>query len=345
MSVIRADSSLKIPNMFLSNLKLSAIACHGRAHPDGTNATFDARGGTIGRSADSTLTLPDDDAIDERHAAVRASADGWQFVTLSATTRVAVNGRVIAAGEQTRLQSGDVVMIGAYVLLAASGEPVTAQTAPETSHASPWDFSVRAPLDLTDASRAWPERPSADTPEPFPSMSAAFAPSNDPLDPTGATTGLDDLLDTPVDPLALFGAPRQPWSHADGLDDAALFDDLPSIAIDAPVPPQPRPQPPTAFAPPSLDFGRASIITEPAMQCVVRVGVPQYGGLRNVKAAPAQTQPDVTNHDPALARLAHAFLDGAGVAADAPAQAGVTVEFMHALGTFTRALRQSRESS
>ncbi|MEA3082859.1 MAG: hypothetical protein QOC89_556 [Paraburkholderia sp.] len=203
--------------MLQPSLKLTILASHGKALASGACASFDAQGGNIGSAADSTLRLPDDETVAGRHAAIRAQYGAWCLVNIGGHAALTVNGKPIAAGEEIRLQSGDIVNIGSYVLQATETLPPA------------WDFQMRGP---SGAIRQDPNLPRPDNA----AESARFA--TPPLDPLvfGRLDGqsaseppsaeLDGLLDTPVDPLALFGAPRHGWNNATEAHSSDLFADL-----------------------------------------------------------------------------------------------------------------------
>lgn len=255
--------------MLPSSLKLTIVACHGKALANGTGAVFDVPGGTIGSDAGNTLLLSDNEGIvARRHAAVRAKADGWQLFNTSENTAITVNGKLLAPGEQTGLQAGDIVNIGPYVLQVAAGALLPTWNLPSVS-ADP--TFKETPHNLA---------PDADASNPPHKATLATSYRGDPLAAIDPSTTLDDLLDTPLDPLALFGTPTRGWSGS-GWDDPAwseasasgLLADLvsraPSEAFDTPHP------------------GRAS-------GHAIRDDVPEFLGHLRLKIAP---QPEVSAPD------------------------------------------------
>ncbi|MFL9905127.1 FHA domain-containing protein [Paraburkholderia sp. RL17-337-BIB-A] len=376
--------------MLQPSLKLTILASHGQALASGACASFVPQGGNIGRAADSTLRLPDDDTVAERHAVIRAQYGAWCLLNIGGPAALTVNGKPIAAGQEIRLQSGDIVNIGSYVLQATETLPPA------------WDFQISRP------SGAIPQDPNLPRPDIADGKSARFA--TPPMEPLvfGRLDGqsaseppsveLDGLLDTPVDPLALFGAPRQGWENpteghssdlfadlaggraasgfeatpTDGLHGFALRDDAPEhgaplrLRIANAQTPRPSDSTPapiaTAMAATHAAYGESAPATERAAQAAV----PQYGEHSQVKAAlrhgglirvscantpvslndAPQEQPqerqsgsrDATTS--ALLALSEAFLDGAGIHPDRHIEAGLTPEFMRALGAIARALRE-----
>jgi len=86
-------------------------------HP--LSAIFQAPGGTLGRSADNHLTLPDGDrGICRVQAAVRISDDACYLVNLSGMGSVSINGRTITRDQEVPLSPGDELAIGPYTLRA-----------------------------------------------------------------------------------------------------------------------------------------------------------------------------------------------------------------------------------
>ncbi|MFL9917410.1 FHA domain-containing protein [Paraburkholderia fungorum] len=375
--------------MLQPSLKLTILASHGQALAGGACASFAPQGGNIGRAADSTLRLPDDDTVAERHAVIRAQYGAWCLLNIGGRAALTVNGKPIAAGQEIRLQSGDIVSIGSYVLQATETVPPA------------WDFQMSRPLG------AIPQDPNLPRPDIAGGESGRLAtPPMEPLvfgrldgqsasEPPSAE--LDGLLDMPVDPLALFGAPRHGWNHpteanssdlfadlaggqaasgfeatpTDGLHGFALRDDAPEHSAplrlkianaQTPGPSDSTPAPiAAAMAAAHATFGESA----PATERAAKVAVPQYGEHSQVKAAlrhgglirvscantpvslndaaqePQEPQPgsrDATTS--ALLALSEAFLDGAGIHPDRHVEAGLTPEFMRALGAIARALRE-----
>lgn len=294
--------------MLQPSLKLTILASHGKALAGGACASFDAQGGNIGCAADSTLRLPDDDTVAGRHAVIRAQYGAWCLLNIGGHAALTVNGKPIAAGQEIRLQSGDIVTIGSYVLQATETLPPA------------WDFQMRRP------SGAIPQEPNLPRPDNA-AESASFA--TPPLEPLvfGRLDGqsaseppsaeLDGLLDTPVDPLALFGAPRQDWNipaeanssdlfadlmggraassfkaaPTDGLHGFALRDDAPEhsaplrLKIADAQTPGASDSTPATIATAMTAAHPASGESAPATERAAKVAVPQYGEHSQVKAA------------------------------------------------------------
>ena len=81
---------------------------------------FDERGGTLGRSDDATLTLPDPERLISRIQAQVLHRDKHYWLeNLSAASAVLHNGRPLSTGMRVILSEGDELRIGEYVLQAA----------------------------------------------------------------------------------------------------------------------------------------------------------------------------------------------------------------------------------
>ncbi|EHK62814.1 FHA domain-containing protein [Achromobacter arsenitoxydans] len=101
------------------------------------HAEFAAPGGTVGRSPDNQLALPDPTrTICRVQAAIRLNdADAAFLENLSAMSVVSVNGRVVPSGQEVPINPGDELEIGAYRLRAEAGigpaEPPHPAAAPD----------------------------------------------------------------------------------------------------------------------------------------------------------------------------------------------------------------------
>ena len=70
---------------------------------------------TIGRKEGNTIRLTERN-VSRRHARLEKAGGAYQIVDLNSYNGVKINGRRIEAETQTRLQPGDQVTIGDYVL-------------------------------------------------------------------------------------------------------------------------------------------------------------------------------------------------------------------------------------
>ncbi|KQW59530.1 type VI secretion system-associated FHA domain protein TagH [Variovorax sp. Root411] len=123
----------------------------GRPVAAGPSALLAAPGGTIGRSPDNHLVLPDEQRqISRLQATVRFDDDGVAVLrNMSAVLPISVNGRSLAHEQEARVADGDRVAIGSYVLEAAS--PLRAPpVAPPVTAAAPVQplqpLSIAAPM-------------------------------------------------------------------------------------------------------------------------------------------------------------------------------------------------------
>src|ERR1700736_3967101 len=90
---------------------------------------FDERGGTLGRSDDATLTLPDPERLISRiQAQVLHRDEHYWLENLSAASAVLHNGRPVSTGMRVILNEGDELRIGGYALQAAFEDEATSAT-------------------------------------------------------------------------------------------------------------------------------------------------------------------------------------------------------------------------
>jgi len=102
-------------------LRLRIISEHRRLLGERSTVTFGAAGGLIGRSADNDWVLPDPQRFVSAHHARIAYRGGHYFLEDISTNGTFVNDdeRPLAKVGAYRLQSGDVLRIGEYQLVAA----------------------------------------------------------------------------------------------------------------------------------------------------------------------------------------------------------------------------------
>ncbi|ASL44488.1 hypothetical protein bAD24_I13475 [Burkholderia sp. AD24] len=361
------------------SLQLMIVACHGKALPNDPGTVFDAAGGSIGRSSDNTLVLPDVDdggsAVARRHASISAHGDGWQLRNTSEHAAIAVNGKLVEPGGEIELRAGDIVNIGAYVLRAAAypALPVRhlADGATPTDAHSGVGVGVGVGANPGPGAAADSARNGNAAPNPLylTTPSPGLVDDDRPFGP-GTSSSLHDLLDTPLDPLALFDAPATKWSNTQWSDTNVpdLFADLVAAPPGAFDTSRTHSAPGHAIRDQVAEFDghlRLKIATPlaengqhgagaqradyadafnrlyDASACVVRVAVPNYGGKTHLPIDPSLTSTSAEGKaSGSAAALAQAFLDGAGVPCNATAEAGLTPEFMHTLGTLVRTLKQ-----
>src|SRR5882724_2410772 len=90
---------------------------------------FDERGGTLGRSDDATLTLPDPERMISRLQAQVLYADKRYWIeNVSAASPILHNGRALSTGMRVGLSAGDELRIGGYALQVAFESDDTSAT-------------------------------------------------------------------------------------------------------------------------------------------------------------------------------------------------------------------------
>ncbi|BEP45503.1 type VI secretion system-associated FHA domain protein TagH [Variovorax sp. V15] len=198
-------------------MRWTVIEHAGRPVATGPSALLAAPGGTIGRSPDNNLVLPDEQRqISRLQATVRFDDDGAAVLrNMSAVLPISVNGRPLAHEQESRVADGDRVTIGSYVLEASSAQ-----------HAA---------------------RPVAPPPPPFPPPPAA-APAQYMPPPPMAAPPISAA--GPIDALLPSSGASDVFADLFGEGALPIGDTQPTVAM--PSPPRqavPAPPPPAAFAP------------------------------------------------------------------------------------------------
>jgi FHA domain-containing protein len=202
-------------------MRWTVIEHAGRPVTAGPSALLAAPGGTIGRSPDNHLVLPDEQRqISRLQATVRFDEDGVAVLrNMSAVLPISVNGRTLAHEQESRVADGDHVAIGSYLLEAAS--------------------ALRAAAPAMAAVPPPPPPPSQPPPPPAPASMPTLSPvASDAHAHAMPANSLGALL--PASPASdvfsdLFGAGALP-----------IGDTQPTIAVPPPVQAAP---PPPAFTP------------------------------------------------------------------------------------------------
>jgi FHA domain-containing protein len=132
-------------------MRWTVIEHAGRPVTVGPSALLAAPGGTIGRSPDNHLVLPDEQRqISRLQATVRFDEDGVAVLrNMSAVLPISVNGHTLAHEQEARVADGDRVAIGSYVLEAASAQraaPVAAAVQPPPPPSPPPLQSMQPPM-------------------------------------------------------------------------------------------------------------------------------------------------------------------------------------------------------
>ncbi len=98
-------------------LKITVTSHDAKPLPQALAAEFGANGGTIGRAPGSTLLLPDPDRVISRTHAYVTYRDGAYLVRDHGTVvPVIINARTLGNGREGRIDAGDEIRIGKYVL-------------------------------------------------------------------------------------------------------------------------------------------------------------------------------------------------------------------------------------
>src|SRR5688572_8809916 len=221
-------------------MRWTVIEHGGTPVASGPSALLAAPGGTIGRSPDNHLVLPDEQRqISRLQATVRFDDEGAAVVrNMSAVLPISVNGRTLRHEEESRVAEGDRVTIGSYVLEAANAK----QAAPPAIAEAP----------ITEPLSEHPVAPITEPPPVLP-VSAAPSPSISALLPT-ASPASDVFAD-------LFGEGALPLG--DALPETTVA--MPTFAptpVNAP-PPAPLPAPPPPPPPPPFSSAAAAAPTAP----------------------------------------------------------------------------------
>jgi FHA domain-containing protein len=210
-------------------LILRVVAQFGQPLAAPLEGRFERGGGTIGRSPDCTMVLPDPGKHISRQQARVDWVDGAFLLTcLGSASSLIVNGAELATGQSVRLQPGDTLLIAQYevaVDVAAAPSPPAPAGGPRPAAAPPGgataamildDFDPFAPFD-EEASKAPAQGAQALGLQPF---DAAPAPSAAAPGRGAARGGAVD------DPLAALGGAQgavMDSSRRDGESIDALF--------------------------------------------------------------------------------------------------------------------------
>ncbi len=209
-------------------LTLRAVALNNQPIRQPITAHFDSNGGTIGRTEQNTLTLPDPDRhISRQQATISVTASGYAIRNTGSANPLFVRDRTLVRGDSATLALGDELRIGGYRLVVIDDDADDSAAHAVTRPFSVADFAPSKdrgldssfPIDplslLTDrrpdsaakpatADAAGPAAAEADTvvPEPHPAgqpTNAAVAAATAAAAPRGSTEqALDRALDAAV---------------------------------------------------------------------------------------------------------------------------------------------------
>ncbi|WP_447740128.1 type VI secretion system-associated FHA domain protein TagH [Variovorax boronicumulans] len=165
-------------------MRWTVIEHGGMPVASGASALLAAPGGTIGRSPDNHLVLPDEHRqISRLQATVRFDDDGAAVVrNMSAVLPISVNGRTLRHEEESRVALGDRVTIGSYVLEAASASQAPPPAIAEAPITEPLTEPPAAPITEPSLSQLVSAPPVASSLASAPSISALLptaAPASD----------------------------------------------------------------------------------------------------------------------------------------------------------------------
>jgi len=228
-------------------LTLRALSLNDRPLTQPITAHFDDKGGSIGRSDNNTLALPDPERhISRQHAEIKKTGDGFQIKNVGSANPITVRDESLARGESTSIGHQDQVRIGGYLLEVIEEDDragtvvegraalVASPAMPRPSSATPAPprmTSGRSPAGLDLAAPLSPSNPFADllgdvAPSPAQRSSKSPAP----------TRAADPFMDAPPAGVpsssGAWGAPPKPPGPA------LLPDDFDPFAT-APRPPAP----------------------------------------------------------------------------------------------------------
>jgi predicted component of type VI protein secretion system len=99
-------------------LTLRAVALNDQPIRQPITAHFDSNGGTIGRTDQNTLTLPDPERhISRQQATISVTASGYAIRNTGSANPLFVRDRTLVRGDSATLSLGDELRIGGYRLV------------------------------------------------------------------------------------------------------------------------------------------------------------------------------------------------------------------------------------
>ncbi|KPU93534.1 hypothetical protein APR50_38620 [Variovorax paradoxus] len=248
-------------------MRWTVIEHAGRPVAAGPSALLAAPGGTIGRSPDNHLVLPDEQRqISRLQATVRFDDAGRAVLrNMSAVLPISVNGQTLRHDQESPIAEGDRVTIGSYVLEAAPAHAAASRAAPAIAPVAAAvepivEPTVAWPPVVESASSRLASAPVTSRLASAPDFGAQAAslptsmPPAYPPSPPPAAAPLDALLpQAPVSDVFsdLFGAGALPIGDTHAAPPAPPPVQRPPAPVAAPVF---APAPPPAFAPPPAAF-------------------------------------------------------------------------------------------
>jgi FHA domain-containing protein len=320
---------------------MRVVSFKGRPPGQDVVARFGKAGGTIGRSDNNTLVLPDPERYISRvHASISFQGGGFVLVDNGTKNATLVNGQPIGQGRQARLSDGDTIKLGDYILAITLvntadpfGDPVGAPPYPtplippdaeliprprEASiDADPWSARPQSPPAKSPPERQLPAdalagiRPSEPNVEDLFELQSSRGADLLGPDPFRAGSGTPAAPGS-VDPLAYLTGAQKPAPRP------VVPDHGPEI-FSSYLPPAAKPDPAMGIAGPSSASGGVS-------------DVPRVESEELRRSRPAPRPPVGPRPDEALLR---AFLKGAGIP-DVQLPKGLTPETMEGFGRLLR---------
>lgn len=116
---------------------LSVISYKGASPTSAATASFDQTGGSLGRSPENQLVLPDPDRfVSRKHAELKFDNGTYHYSDLSAGGSYFVNRDVMLQNDTLVLQDGDIVRVGEYELFIKLVPDTASLTSPFGRNAS-----------------------------------------------------------------------------------------------------------------------------------------------------------------------------------------------------------------
>lgn len=157
-------------------LTLRAVALNDQPLRQPITGHFDSSGGTIGRTDQNTLTLPDPDRhISRQQATISVTASGYAIRNTGSANPLFVRDRTLVRGDSATLALGDELRIGGYRLV------VTDDDADDSAaHAVTRPFSVAdfTPTKDRGLDSSFPIDPLSLLPDRRPAAAASAAPAD-----------------------------------------------------------------------------------------------------------------------------------------------------------------------
>jgi FHA domain-containing protein len=189
------------------------------------SAQFGEAGGTIGRSAESTLVLLDPDRkISRTHATLSCSPGGFVLRDQGSMVPVMINGEPLGNGRESTIKDGDEIRIGGYAMSVVAAAPAIEASTPEGPAAAASD-TLPGTTDMAAPVLSWD---SAEAPAPQPGITTVIlsTPEHGAPVPDAAAA----LHATPVESPAATSAPAPHAPPPDAAPAAPPTAPVPAVA-------------------------------------------------------------------------------------------------------------------